>query len=276
MLSRTLSVILVLLLYSAVTNAVASDKSRCDDRLLARVGKHFNLKHFAYPADGMYPSVENGGLIVAGVCKQWPFDKSKVIAAFAYDSGGGTNENDPFNELLIAIIDQQKNKVVGSHKEKYYLEPGGIGYLRIDTARYDVAPNLRAFGLDIKSGYSHNCGDGGAGEERTLYVQDKDSLRPILHLPYMSSWTYIKSADNRCGADSDVEIIENVNYSIEPGINEANGYRDLIITANSSRTDGKPTGKDKFSYTLSYDGNKYPTEAMRKALEKWDFRIRQP
>jgi hypothetical protein len=228
----------------------------------------------------MEPSVENKGLLVAGVCKLLPSDQSKKIAAFAYDSGGGRGINDPFNDLLIAIVDQQKNMVVGSYSYKFYLGPGGIKEgdgLRIDTARYVLAPNVRAFALDITSGYSHHCGDGGVGAERTLYVQEGKNIRPILFIPAMSSWSYIEgNFECTTPPDSYVEIIENVNLAIELGTGKTNGYRNLVVTAVSSRSDGKHTGRKTFSYTLRYDGQQYPTEEMSKALEKWETRTRKP
>ena len=48
------------------------EKKRCDKSLLALVGKHLSVSDFSYPRDFMYPSAENGGVIIAGVCKVWP------------------------------------------------------------------------------------------------------------------------------------------------------------------------------------------------------------
>ncbi|MDR0736022.1 MAG: hypothetical protein LBF51_04185, partial [Zoogloeaceae bacterium] len=67
--------------------ALDTERERCPDAIVKSVGEFFRLDHFAYPKDNYSPSVENGGLIVAGVCKPLPNDASRVIAAFAYDAG---------------------------------------------------------------------------------------------------------------------------------------------------------------------------------------------
>ena len=143
---RYLRVILALslLVLTCSHGAHAKDNSRCDEQLTARIGKYFNFDHFAYP------SVENGGLLIAGVCKHWPSDQVKLITAFAYDSGDGRKVDDPFVYLLIAVIDWQKDEIVSSYKYKYYLDPGGIKNLKIDTAPYRLSSNVTAFGLDIE------------------------------------------------------------------------------------------------------------------------------
>lgn len=235
------------------------DVGRCSDATVKLVGENFHLENFAYPEWG------GTGNIVAGACKQWPSNQSKLITAFAYDSGEGGKVNDPFVYLLIAIV--EKGQVVGSDKAQYYLQPGGIGNLKIDTAPYRLSSNVTAFGLDIKSGYSHNCGDGGTGAERTLYVHEGNVIRPILQIPAISSWHYIKG--NQCGPTVDEEIIENIKLSIEVSGSATNGYRDLVITAKSSRTDGKPTGKGKFRHTLHYDGKEYSILGMEKPFHRW-------
>jgi hypothetical protein len=97
----------------------------------------------------MYPSVENGGLLVAGICRPWPADKSKIIAAFAYD-GGIEYEK----QLLLAIVEGPKNRVIASYKgvisEDAATEVSSYS-LRLDTARYTLSKNTRAFGLRLNT-----------------------------------------------------------------------------------------------------------------------------
>ncbi len=257
---------LSLLVLSCSQGALAKDNARCDERLIARISKHFNFDHFAYP------SVENGGLLVADACKQWPIDQTKLITAFAYDSGDGRKVDDPFVYLLIAVIDQQKNEIISSYKYKYYLDPGGIESLRIDTAPYRLSNNVTAFGLDIESGYSHNCGDGGSGAERTLYIQDGHQLRPILTLT-ISYWSFIQEGQSRCNPasdDAETEVIENTNIFIGISSSSTKGFKDLSISAISTRDDGKPPKRKPFHSKLRFDGKKYPTQELQNEFEKWN------
>lgn len=238
--------------------------ARCSKSMVQVVGDYFGLDDFDFPRENYYPSAENGGLIVAGACKQSPTRLQEVISAFAYDSGSVGEKT-----LLIAIVDTQLNKVVASYKYIYVEDPGGIGSIGIDTARYKLSREVRAFGVDITPGYSHNCGDGGGGVERTLYVQEGSILRPVLHMPAMSHWRFIKGG--KCMDNSDGEIVENVGLSIQVGSLETNGYRDVVISAVGSRTDGKPIGNGKFRYTIRYNGRQYPVQEMDGALYKWEL-----
>lgn len=143
--------------------------------------------------------------------------------------------------------------------------------LKIDTAPYKVTHNIRAFGVDFTSGYNFNCGDGGSGAERTLYIQDGHHLRPVMTLT-MSFWSYIQEGQSRCNPaadDSTIEIIDNANLSIGISSSSTNGFKDLLISAINSRDDGKPPKRKPFHFTLRFDGKTYPTKELHKQFEKW-------
>ena len=249
------------------------DAGRCSEATVNVVGRHFHLNNFVYPVWG---ESENGGLIVAGVCKPWPVSKSSVIAAFAYNNG---IEDEKL--LVVAVIDTRTNQIIASHKGSIQEDASltvDENSLRIDTARYDLAPGVRAFGIDITNSHHQGCGDGGLDTERTLYVPDHKTLRPVLKLYAMSYWRYVQEGNGPCAPNvpEDVaEIIENVRLTLQMGDAVAHGYRDIVVGASSSRDDGKPTGKGKFSYVLRYDGSQYPIDQMHEAFEKWDVWIRK-
>lgn len=257
-----------LLVLSCSQSTFAKDNSRCSERTIAQVGKHFNLDHFSYT------SIENDGQLVSGACKQWSRDQAKLITAFAYDSGNGKKVDDPFVYLLIAIIDLQNKETISSYKYKYYLDPGGIGNIKIDTAPYNLSSSVTAFGIDIESRDSYNCGDGGSGAERTLYIQDGHQLHPILTLT-MSYWSFIQEGQSRCNPasnDDETEIIENTNLYIGISSSTTKGFKDLSISAINTRDDGKPSKRKPFHFKLHFDGKKYPTQELQNELEKWNQR----
>lgn len=240
------------------------ESARCSKAIVQVVGKHFGLDSFDFPRENYYPSLENGGLIVAGACKQSPSKKQEVISAFAYDAG-----NEGEKTLLIAAIDRRSHKIVASYQYKYVEDPGGIGKVGVDTARYKLSRNVRAFGVDITPGYSHNCGDGGGGAERTLYVQEGSTLRPILYIPSMSYWRFIKGSKCVAYSDGEIEIVEDIKLAVEIADSETKGYRDIVLSATSSRTDGKPIGNGRFHYTIRYNGQQYPVQEMEQSFYKW-------
>lgn len=241
---------------------------RCSDATVKLVGKRFHLDNFVYPEWG---ESENGGLIVAGVCKSWPIDNMRMIAAFAY------NEGVEYEKLLVvAVINTRTNQIISSYKSSIQEDASltvGENSLRIDTARYDLAPGVRAFGIDLTNSYHQGCGDGGLDTVRTLYVPDRKTLRPVLRLYAISFWRYVQQGNGPCAPlvpENVAEIIENLGLTLEMSKSVTNGYRDIVIRASSSRDDDKPTGKGRFSYVLQYDGSQYPTDQMWKAFEKWD------
>ena len=250
------------------------DTSRCSEATVSLVGKRFRLDNFVYPEWG---TSENGGLIVAGVCKPWPTNSSKLIAAFAY------NKSVEYEKLLvIAVIDTRTNQIISSYMNSIHEDASltvGENSLRIDTARYDFAPGVRAFGIDLTTSYHQGCGDGGSDTERTLYIPDRKTIRPVLKLYAISWWQFIQEGNSGCAPNipDDVPmIIENSRATLEMGSEVTNSYRDIIISASSSRDDGTPSGKGKFSYRLRYDGSQYPTDQMWKAFEKWYVLTRKP
>jgi hypothetical protein len=97
--------------FAAAKSQSESEANRCSDAVVKRLGTHFHLTNFTYPAQNMYPNSENGGLLVAGICKPWPINKSRIIAAFAYD-GGVKYEK----QLLLAIVEVPSNRIIASYK----------------------------------------------------------------------------------------------------------------------------------------------------------------
>jgi hypothetical protein len=228
----------------------------CSDSTVRLVGKHFAISDF-------------GGVIVAGVCKVWPKDKSLTIAMFAYES-----DEDYRKELVVAMVNSAKGSVVASYK-------GFIGEdaamrvsetsLRIDTARYDIAPGVRAFGLDVTSGYSSGCGDGGLGAIRTLYVREGSTIRPILENFITHTWRIVQGGPT-CAPDGKELVTEDIFYGIGIGKSVTNGYANLVITPAISFSNGVASARKPFQYEIRYDGKEYPTlnsNGGGEALDKW-------
>lgn len=233
----------------AAYGETGSEKNRCDKSTVNLVGKYLGVSNFSYPKVNMYPRDKNGSVIVTGVCKVWPKDNSKIIAIFAYDEGVKYEKR-----LIVVLVDTIKVRIVASYKGAIKEDAGIVGEdsFRIDTARYDLAPGIRAFGLDVVTDNSFNgeaCGDGcaddGYGPVRTLFVQDGKEIKPILEGFYTSSWSYALYS-----------TYEGRSYSLSVDTASTNGYKDLLVTETLSDRDGKKIGKP-LRYKLRYDGKKY-------------------
>jgi hypothetical protein len=236
------------------------DSSRCSDAIVKRLGKHFRLADFAYPERDRYPSVENGGLIVAGVCKPWPTNKSRIIAAFAYDDG--TDEyNNPQKQLLLAIVELPNNRVIASYKnviqEDAVTEFSSYS-LKLDTARYTLSKDTRAFGLRLNLFQDRCSFEGGFNDELTLFVVDGQTIRPVL-TQTMSHWFY---KGNRCDGEEASRIDVNILISVEPTL--SNGFADLRLTAI------RDDKKKPVSAIVKYDGKHYDLKPWRAAFQAWE------
>lgn len=195
--------------------------------------------------------------VVASACKPWPGRESLTIATFAYDTG------DEFHkQLVVAIIDQKQGKVVSSYKSTIDEDATmrvDSGTLRIDTARYDLAPGVRAFGVDITSGYIPNCGDGGWGGFRTLFVREGATLRPVLEGLLLSSWHFVEGGSPRCGNNAEEALVETATSTIAVARTVSKGYADLLVTTVTTHDTGKKSKQGPAHVLLRYDGKTYPT-----------------
>ena len=178
-----------------------------------------------------------------------------MIVAFAYAS-----EIKYQKHLVVSLVDTAKTKVVAVYKgvigEDATLTIGD-GSLRIDTARYDLAQNVRAFGLDFSTVYSQGCVEGGLGPTRTLFVREGKTIRPVLQGLYLSTWTFIKGGPSCASGERDV--IETTSYTVSVLNTVSNGFRNLRITSTSTLDNGKRAMKGPIAYLVKYDGETYST-----------------
>lgn len=229
-------------------------KQDCSDTMVKLVGKHLGISDFLHTSD----------VIAAEACKVWPKDNSKTIAIFAYDAGVEDEK-----QLIVVLVDTLKERIVATYEGTIQEDAAmtvGPGSFRIDTARYDLAPGVRAFGLDVTTSYRQGCVDGGLGPARTLFVQDGKEIRPILENFYISSWSYVQGGPS-CAEGKNV-VIEEITYSIGIGNKTTNGYANLKITAYSAAK----TKRKSFQYELRYDGKQYPTSLFNGGgteLDNW-------
>lgn len=251
------SIVLASLLFSrgALAQSV-DDPNRCDDILVQSVASHFHLEGFSYPTRGTYPSEENGGLIVAGVCKRWPTNASRTIAAFAYEG-----ESEYEKQLLLVLVDTISNQIIASYKGVIPVDAASevsSTSLWLDTARYSLTKTIRAFGLRINSFRDRCTYEGGFNNELTLYVIDGKTLRPVLS-ETMSRWRYGRG--NRCGVDEVRMTQANVVISVENTY--SNGFADLRLSAKSDDKRTPPTA------VVKYDGKSYDLTPWSKAFGPW-------
>ena len=243
----------------------ADDNTLCGPAVLAALGRELKLAHFV-PGPG-----DNGedaaGVVVASSCRPQPDDPRLTLAAVAWDAHAEDSKS-----LVVAVIDAAGVPLAllqDEIGEDAATQVRG-GSLRLDTAPYKLAPGVRAFGLDVAS-TNGGCGEGGAGATRALYVREGKVLRPVLQGLVMSEYWYVRGNQPRCVADqreADTAIIEDFKVTIGLGTPGKGGWRDLVLTATSKRSDRKP-GRPAMHVHIRYDGGAYPLDAFDKAWTAW-------
>jgi hypothetical protein len=231
-------------------------KQPCASSIIELVGKLIAVNNFK-PRDG-----DNAGVIIAKACKTLPTDSSKLITVIAYDSTKEFEKN-----FVVAIVDKSKQKVVSIYQNMIgedAILTLGEGSLHIDTARYQLAQDIRAFGIDVETVYMYGgCYEGGIGPQRSLYVPTGDKIKQITDWFYLSDWSYTNGGSTCNGGTGD-QSTEGFSYSIAVGNKSSKGMKNLQIIGKSSDRKRRP-----FTYMLRYDGDKYPTDGLQESLSKW-------
>ena len=247
-------------------NVGAQLEQLCDPRALATIGRFVHVDNFKEPPLGQEP--DPGAMVAASACRAAPAYHGRLVAA-AYRSG---HDNDLL--LVIAVIDAATGQVGSNFKANLDTDPAVkivSGSLWLDTAAYDLAPGVRAFGLDITTGLPHGCAGVGSGARRSLFVSQGRFIRPVLQDLPMSEWALIQRGKSAC-TDSgapDLTITENFATTLSMAPTATRGYRDLAVTGTATRDDGRVDERPAFHALLKWDGRVYSTDAQQQAWTAW-------
>lgn len=176
--------------------------------------------------------------LVASACRLWPFDKSALIVAAAYAQDKEQDKN-----LVVALVDTRTMSVRSAFRgvvledETWSLAPGG---LRLDTSPYDLAPGVRAIGVDVASDALDAPVRGGVTATRSLFVPDGAALRLVVDGLVLTTHDKVLTTSATIALDA----------------HRTNGFADLRITRTGHSTaDGSVDTRDRG--TLVYDGRRY-------------------
>jgi hypothetical protein len=244
----------------AVESTVAEDLQGCDPRIVAAVVAETRVDLATEP-----------DIMVGQACKAFPSRPHTVIAAV------GLRRSQEIVDVHLALWNESASRIeargVEPIEEDASLKLTSVG---IDTAPYRLAPDVRAFGVDV-DGYSQaNCADGGVGPARRLFVQDGARLRRVLGPMNLSTWWLLSSGNDVCHhADPEPPtIIESYERTIALGPHTSHGYRDLVVTILASRDDGQASMLPPLVHVLHYDGREYPTKSLDAAFWAWRDQVK--
>lgn len=245
----------------------AADSQDCPAAVLGLLGRELKLAHFVPSSDA--GGKDPAGIVLASACRRQPDDPRLTLVAASWDA-----HQEDSKALAIAIVDERAGTVVALLRDDIAEDATTRireTSLRLDTAPYQLAAGVRAFGLDIASD-NDNCGDGGVGPMRTLYVREGRTLRPVLADLFVTEYTWIRGNQPRCVVDqreAETAIIEDRTTTIGLGAPGKAGFRDLVLTMTARRSDHQPVRKP-LHVTVPYDGSTYSLKAFNEASTRWN------
>jgi hypothetical protein len=203
-----------------------------------------------------YLSNETEGYFSA--CKIWPADAGKTIVALAHFQKGSSitvppDSSDGLYDLDVLVVKTDSGEIQHHLFQKGVLSSDAISFsgIDIDTARYQLAPGVIAFGLRFNRG--------GPAEVQTirLYVIQQKKLKQILSK--LSMVEYFSEAQVDCPHSS------NVRRTLAVAGTANHGYADLVlqekmIVGDPVRTKSDCTVKkwqNSHRYILHFDGDTY-------------------
>ncbi len=203
---------------------------------------------------------------VAAACRDWPYDPAiRLVAAAWPDEGADGSEHDPLL-LVTAMLDPAAGRVLARHERgigqdaAFALTSGGI---RLDTARYDLAPGVRAFGVVLaNAARGPSCPDRGFDRELSLLVRDGQALRPVF-TTWLDTWEIVEGSP--CAWAAQHSVFERAQVTLGIERTASHGFADLALTASITRetetVDGDvDTSQRRVRRVLRYDGSAYATD----------------
>ena len=203
------------------------------------------------------------------ICKVWPaYDDQSIVATSTFKPDSGDANNDGGNvDLELSLIHSSSSKRLASYhkKDAYYSDAVAYEGLSIDTARYKLTTDSRAFG--IRSSFEHSSSVNPFHKtELALYLKEGDALRPVLEGLVIS--TSRGEWDGNCAGEG-----ERTQRTVDIGNTTHNGFADLVVSSTVTVTKSFLVGDEckdtsrklkTTRITLIYDGKQYVVpEALR-------------
>jgi hypothetical protein len=251
----------ILFLFAAATftpSAHAENAQSCDSKTVEAVAHWAGIK-----GNLVSRNKQQGGLIAAAACTAMPNAPGTTIVAIAFDANPPDVDVIKDVEQVIALV--KAGKVVAANRSVIREDTSiVVGGYRIDTARYLLSKDVRAFGVVfLNLGHKPRCADGGTGNELTLWIREGERLRAIFGAS-LSSWLNVEG--NPCRGNVDNLRTEHTEMTIAVEKTSSHGFADLALTAHvtqyffmggGNRHAEMVVTKRTTGTVLKYDGQSY-------------------
>jgi hypothetical protein len=241
--------------HSGVAYATGEDSPGCDSEVIGSAAEALHVSS----AD-----------ISLSSCRRDPVMKDQFIVALVSPSavpGQAAKSGDDEHFDLDVVIWNQRTHVVVAHRHDagYLLSDASL--LRsssVDTARYALAPGVRAFGVrDIH--YPYNTHSKWGETHLTLFVQQGDRIERVFA-------SQVELLTDGGDTPACVDATRAIRTTVGTVTGQSHGYADLSVVTRDvteSGLSGKPCGPAKIErHQASYDGAAYGPVAIRMYLHQ--------
>lgn len=242
----------------SVASAGAGEKADvCTDNVLLSIAEHYKIQNLRVTDADSAPSV-----LIAQTCKQWPYDKNITLAAVGYSRSPVNVEVGVHEQgLVVAMLDHVSGRFISGHHDTSLVADASFAIgehsLQIDTARYDLAPGVRAFGVVINSaGRGPSCPDISAESELTLWIREGENLRAVMG----TNLTGAVGLDGPlCSIGDWYPEVATANLTVGVEKTVTHGFADLSLTARDFDNPKRVLART----VLKYDGYSYGVDMLR-------------
>lgn len=209
--------------------------------------------------EGMLADVEQALSVTPGDdyadCRKDPADTRHAIVALAYQATDGDAQDDngaDDYDLDVEVVDIVSRDILAYRHEPNGIESDAVSlnHVWLDTARYDLAPGRRAFG--VRSSNSAHCWQCVYDVTTlSLYLRDGKQVRKLLT-------TTVEETSNSEGAGGDAADTSTTSSVLCIGHDRHHGLADIVISSDASckKMDGD-------SRRWRYDGKQYVEQSAK-------------
>lgn len=211
------------------------------------------------------------GAPFAVACKVWPANPDLLLVAVPLMQDTPDPENGHVGDLDVLVLDAGTLQVRQRQRLPDLMSDDAvrIASLAFDTARYDLTPEQRAFGIRIEREGASRANPFDETSLRLFAVQG-GQLRMVLD--GLSVNRSSGQWDTTCAGEFSESAV-----SLAIGNGQRHGYRDLIATESHSASRAavqqgdcmeKTIKQGKTRHTLTYDGKRYRIPRALRSMDR--------
>lgn len=262
---------LPLVLTALPTRAFAA----CDDLgdLLSRVYPKADRSDDGFDLKGAYAQHVTTRSVA---CKVWPADPGLTLMAVPRIEADPASPDETRGDVEILVLDSATGRPLARRVETAMAFADAIRFegVTLDTARYDLRPGLRAFGLRTEQSGSSRVNPYG---ERALWLYTFEGGRIARVLDGLIVQRIQGENDGNCAGTS-----QTVRRAVSLGAEGPEGYRDLMVDQTATDETSRKVGRDcrstetpgaRARHVLRFGGRRYePSAELRPIVDRSEDR----